>query len=83
MLSSSRLARTTSQLWNASMTVERKDMRAGDILFFNIDGKMSHVGMYVGDNRFVHAPSSGKSVSIESLKNDYYRHAFIRAGRPE
>ena len=75
--------RTTSQLWNASMTVERKDMRAGEILFFNIDGKMSHVGMYVGDSRFVHAPSSGKTVSVESLKNDYYRHAFIRAGRPE
>ena len=74
--------RTTSQLWNATTTVDRKDMRVGDVLFFRIDGKMSHVGMYLGNSRFVHAPSSGKTVSVESLRNDYYRHAFIRAGRP-
>jgi cell wall-associated NlpC family hydrolase len=42
---------------------------------------MSHVGIYVGDERFVHAPSSGRSVSVESLDEDYYRQAFIRAGR--
>ncbi len=57
-------------------------MRAGDLLFFRISGKMSHVGMYLGNGRFVHAPSSGKVVSIERLGSDYYREAFIRAGRP-
>ena len=77
------LPRTTSQLWNASATVERKNIRAGDLLFFNVDGKMSHVGMSVGGSRFVHAPSSGKKVSVESLESDYYRRAFIRAGRPQ
>lgn len=77
------LPRTTSQLWNASSTVERNNIRAGDLLFFNIDGKMSHVGMYIGDSRFVHAPSSGKKVSVASLESDYYRRALIRAGRPE
>ena len=75
--------RTTRQLWDASVTVERRDIRAGDILFFRIDGKMSHVGMYVGDSRFVHAPSSGKTVSVASLDNDFYRRALIRAGRPQ
>ena len=75
--------RTTSQLWNASDTVERRNIRAGDLLFFNVDGKMSHVGMSVGGSRFVHAPSSGKKVSIESLESEYYRRAFIRAGRPQ
>jgi cell wall-associated NlpC family hydrolase len=58
-------------------------MRAGDLLFFNIDGKMSHVGMYIGGSRFVHAPSSGKTVSVESLDSEFYQRAFIRAGRPQ
>lgn len=74
--------RTTTQLWNETAAVDRDHLRAGDVLFFRIDGKMSHVGMYVGDDKFVHAPSSGKSVSIESLRSDFYRSAFIRAGRP-
>jgi cell wall-associated NlpC family hydrolase len=75
--------RTTTQLWNATTAVNRDDIRAGDVLFFRIEGKMSHVGMYIGDDRFVHAPSSGKSVSMESLTSGYYREAFIRAGRPQ
>lgn len=74
--------RTTTQLWNATSAVDNDDIRVGDLLFFRFDGKMSHVGMYVGGSRFVHAPSSGKTVSVESLSSDYYRQAFIRAGRP-
>ena len=74
--------RTTTQQWNSFAPIDNKRIREGDVLFFRIDGKMAHVGMYVGDGRFVHAPSSGKTVSVESLSNDYYRNAFIRAGRP-
>lgn len=77
------IPRTTTQLWSGTLAVDRNEMRAGDILFFRIEGKMSHVGMYLGDNRFVHAPSSGKSVSIESLGSEFYSSAFIRAGRPK
>lgn len=74
--------RTTTQLWKGTSAVTRDEIQAGDILFFRIEGKMSHVGMYLGDDRFVHAPSSGKHVSIESLGSEFYRSAFIRAGRP-
>jgi len=74
--------RTTGQLWTASRTVDREDLRAGDILFFSIDGKMSHVGMYLGERRFVHAPQSGRNVSVGSLESPFYEAAFIRAGRP-
>jgi len=74
--------RTTGGLWNDIAPVNDRDMRVGDLLFFSIAGKMSHVGLYLGDGRFVHAPSSGKVVSIENLGSDYYRRAFIRAGRP-
>ena len=75
--------RTTGQLWSATSTVRRADLQAGDLLFFNIEGKMSHVGMYIGDQQFVHAPSSGKTVTVGRLTSAYYSSAFIRAGRPK
>jgi cell wall-associated NlpC family hydrolase len=74
--------RTTTALWHHARPVAISDMQPGDILFFNIAGKMSHVGMYLGQQRFVHAPSSGREVTIARLDSDYYRNAFIRAGRP-
>lgn len=76
------LPRTTTQLWSTSPTVPRNELRAGDLLFFSIDGKMQHVGLYVGDGRFAHAPSSGRTVTVESLSADFYRDALLRAGRP-
>ncbi|NIV18999.1 MAG: NlpC/P60 family protein [Woeseiaceae bacterium] len=74
--------RTTSGLWQALSPIGSHDMRVGDLLFFRIEGRMSHVGLYLGNRRFVHAPSSGKTVTVESLDSDYYRKALIRAGRP-
>jgi cell wall-associated NlpC family hydrolase len=75
--------RTTGQLWEGVKPIARHDMRAGDLLFFSMAGKMSHVGMYLGNDEFVHAPSSGKVVSVATLKSDFYEKAFIRAGRPK
>ncbi len=74
--------RTTQALWNESKTVAWKDRQVGDLLFFEFEGKMSHVGMYIGNRQFVHAPSSGKHVSVASLQSDYYRDALLRVGRP-
>ena len=76
-----KVPRTTGQLWKSAGAVAIDDLRVGDLLFFRFDGKMSHVGIYVGDEQFVHAPSSGRTVSIESLEADYYRRALIRGGR--
>ena len=73
--------RTTGQLWAAAEDVDRSELRPGDILFFSIEGKMSHVGMYLGERRFVHAPQSGRSVSVASLDAPFYRSALLRAGR--
>ncbi len=73
--------RTTGQLWAAAADVDRGDLRAGDLLFFRIEGKMSHVGMYLGERRFVHAPQSGRRVSVASLDAPFYRKALLRAGR--
>jgi len=74
--------RTTAGLWSELSPIDRDDLRIGDLLFFRIAGKMSHVGMYLGRREFVHAPSTGRFVSVESLDSDYYSRAFIRAGRP-
>ena len=73
--------RTTGALWTTAQPIPRSELRAGDVLFFNVDGKMSHVGLYIGERRFVHAPSSGKFVSVASLESPYYSRSLIRAGR--
>ena len=61
--------------------IEGVKVKAGDLLFFRIDGKMSHVGLYLGDQRFVHAPQSGRTVAVASLEAPFYRQALIRGGR--
>jgi cell wall-associated NlpC family hydrolase len=76
-----KVPRTTAQLWRSAGAVPYADLQVGDLLFFRFGGKMSHVGIYVGDERFVHAPSTGKRVSIDSLDAEFYRQALIRGGR--
>jgi len=77
-----RVPRTTKQLWTSTDAVGKHELRVGDVLFFNIKGKMSHVGLYLGQRRFVHAPASGRTVSVASLDSPYYQTAFLRGGRP-
>lgn len=77
------MPRTTGQLWTATATVHPEQLQQGDLLFFKVEGKMSHVGMYLGSGQFVHAPSSGRRVSVESLDAPFYANAFIRGGRPK
>ena len=72
---------TTGGLWDGLAPVGNDELRSGDILFFSIDGKMSHVGMYIGNGEFVHSPESGRTVEVESLDSPFYRQAYIRAGR--
>lgn len=75
------LPRTTATQWRSLRPV--RQLRTGDVLFFRIDGKPSHVGLYLGDRRFVHAPATGREVTVASLDAPFYRQAFIRAGRPD
>ncbi len=74
--------RTTTALWRALSPVTADELRVGDVLFFDIEGKVSHVGLYLGAGRFVHAPASGREVSVESLASDFYSVALVRGGRP-
>jgi len=64
------------------VTISSKKLRRGDLLFFNQLGKKSsHVGIYIGQSRFIHAPSSGKHVRISTLRNPYWRRHLDSARR--
>ncbi len=64
----------------ASRPIALSNLKPGDLLFFRIDGKPSHVGIYLGGGEFIHAPSSGKRVSKAHLDNPYWKKRLIRAG---
>jgi cell wall-associated NlpC family hydrolase len=77
------LPRNTNGLWVRSRAIDRGEIRPGDLLFFHQEGKRnSHVAIYIGGDRFVHAPSSGKQVSTASLSDPYWRQHFSVARRP-
>lgn len=64
--------------------VNRADLKTGDLVFFRTRGKrISHVGIYLGEGRFIHSPSSGKRVSINRLDETYWARRFAGAKRPE
>ncbi len=63
--------------------IARADLREGDLVFFRTAGKhISHVGIYLGDGSFIHAPSSGKRVSLSRLDEAYWAKRFAGAKRP-
>ncbi len=74
--------RTAAQQFAAATPVKQKDLRPGDLVFFRLAGrKVSHVGIYTGDDRFVHAPQSGGEVRVASLEEEYFRRRYAGAGR--
>jgi cell wall-associated NlpC family hydrolase len=74
--------RTTAEQFQAAHAVKLAKLAPGDLLFFRIDGKaVSHVAIYAGDGRFVHAPQTGKPVETRALDDAWYRARLVRAGR--
>jgi len=74
--------RTAAAQYRKTKRVPVSDLQPGDLVFFTLSrGKVSHVGIYVGDGRFIHAPSSGKRVAYASLNNPYWRKRLTGAGR--
>jgi|SRR5882757_77704 len=64
--------------------VGMKDLQAGDLIFFDTDkssGGADHVGIYIGDGKFIHAPRPGKGVEIADLKSGYYENSFMGGRR--
>lgn len=60
---------------------DRTALNAGDLVFFGKRGRIDHVGIYVGEGRFLHAPSRGKDVQIDSLASGYWSEKFLQARR--
>ena len=77
------LPRTTGQQYRSAKRISRKYLKAGDLVFFktSLSRSISHVGIYLGKNKFIHAPSSGKRVKISSMKEKYWRKRYSGAGR--
>jgi murein DD-endopeptidase len=77
------LPHNTVQQRSATRLVKVAELRRGDLLFFNQEGKKyGHVGIYLGDGKFVHAPSSGKSVRSDALSNPYWKKHLSEVRRP-
>ncbi|MBP6115160.1 MAG: C40 family peptidase [Neisseriaceae bacterium] len=75
------LPRTATDLAFSSRSIKKSQLKAGDLVFFNTSGNnpYSHVGIYIGDNQFVHAPSSNGTIRTASLDNPYFAPRFSGA----
>jgi len=76
------LPRTSEEISHLGERVDRQDLQPGDLVFYNtLRRGFSHVGIYLGDNKFIHAPSTGGEVRIESMDISYWKKRFNGARR--
>lgn len=78
------LPRNASQQAASTEHIDTTELRPGDLVFFNTMRRaFIHVGIHIGDDKFIHAPRSGAKVRLESLKTSYWRRRFDAARRVE
>jgi cell wall-associated NlpC family hydrolase len=76
------LPRRSEEIGYASQEIHTQDLKPGDLVFFNTLRKsFSHVGIYIGNNQFIHAPSTGGSIKIDTLDKSYWTARFNGARR--
>jgi len=75
------LPRTSAEQWRAGRSVEWDEISRGDLVFFSTRGgkNISHVGIYLGADLFLHAPGRGSTIQTASLSNGYYRARYVGA----
>ncbi|HDS0951239.1 TPA: C40 family peptidase [Stenotrophomonas maltophilia] len=78
-----RVSREMAHDDNAELINDRAALAAGDLVFFGRKGRVDHVGIYVGEGRFLHAPSTGKDVRVDTLLTGYWGNKFMQARRVE
>jgi lipoprotein Spr len=76
------IPRTVREQYERTERVEKIALQQGDLVFFNTTGGISHVGIYLVNNKFVHA-STSSGVMISDLEEDYYSRKYVGAGRPK
>jgi len=75
-----RVGGNAAEIARKGRAIERASLRPGDLVFFNTrNTPFSHVGIYIGDERFVHAPSTNGRVRIDQLSDRYYAQRFVAA----
>jgi len=78
------LPRSSRAISNTGLSVEKDELKAGDlVLFHNLRHAVSHIGIYLGDNRFVHSPRPGQKVSIADMRERYWAKRYFGARRIE
>jgi cell wall-associated NlpC family hydrolase len=76
------LPRKAEQQAAATQKIEKTDLKPGDLVFFNTMRRaFSHVGIYIGDGKFIHSPRAGSEVRVESMGLSYWQHRFDGARR--
>ena len=76
------LPRRAEQQAAATQDIDKSELRPGDLVFFNtLKRTFSHVGIYVGEGRFIHSPKPGAQVRVESMTNNYWTSRFDGARR--
>ncbi len=74
--------RTAIEQYRAAMAVDMDHVEPGDLLFFRTRGRgVSHVAIYAGSGRFVHAPQTGRVIELREIGDGYYRTRLVGAGR--
>jgi lipoprotein Spr len=74
------IPRTVKEQYEAGIQIQKEELLEGDLIFFNIQGSISHVGVYLMNNKFIHA-STTNGVIINDLNDDYYNKKYIGARR--
>jgi peptidoglycan DL-endopeptidase LytE len=75
------LPRKASEQSKVGLSISRENLTEGDLVFFHTNRSLGHVGIYIGNNEFVHASSKSKAVRVDSLDAPYYQKRFQRAVR--
>ena len=76
------LPRTARDMAAASRSIAPARLQTGDLVFFNTMRRtFSHVGIYVGDGKFIHSPRSGSEVRVEDMRQSYWQRRFDGARR--
>lgn len=76
------LPRTAAGMAQVGREIERDELKAGDLVFFNTRGfRYSHVGIYLGNNKFIHAPRTGKNIEVANMSQSYWTGRYNGARR--
>jgi cell wall-associated NlpC family hydrolase len=76
------IPRTSAAQSNYGQYVPKGELQSGDLVFSGSSGKVSHVGIYIGNGKMIHAPQTGDVVKISEINSGYYKDRYITSRRP-